>query len=61
MRIGNNHHTRGDGTGSHDYCETVEVECCESSKDPFLLPPLRVRRVECVFSWCFVELVSGRW
>ena len=37
MRVGNDHNTRGDGTGSHDYCETVEVEYCKSSKDLFAL------------------------
>ena len=60
MRVGNDHHTRGDGTGSHDYRKTIEVEYCESSKDLFALAFSGVRQVECVFSRCFVEWVSGR-
>ena len=38
MRVGNDHYTRGDSTGGcHDYCETVEVEHCESSEYLFAL------------------------
>ncbi len=60
MRVGNDHHTRGDGTESHDSGETVRVEDCESSTDLFALAFSGLSRVECVFSGCFVAWVSGR-
>ena len=49
MRVGNDHHTRGNGTESHDYCETVEVKYCKSSKDPFALAFRSSSSRKCVF------------
>jgi len=59
MRVGNDHHTRGDGTGSHDYCETVDVKGIAN----LLKILLRLAfcggfRVECAFS-VFCREVSG--